>query len=95
MIQNISKATGPIDVSETVISTANGIISRVAFGRKYYIKNERGAKFCKLLAEFSTVLGTVLIGDIYPMSAWVGKLTGLDARLRKNFKNGMSFLIWS
>lgn len=92
MIQNISKAIGPIDVSETVISTTNGIISRVAFGRKYYIENESGAKFCRLFAELSTLLATVLIGDIYPMFAWVGKLSDLDARLRKNFQEWNEFL---
>lgn len=91
-INNIAKSSGLINIGEIMISTTNNIISRVAFGRKYYEEQGRVKGFPKMLAEFLALLGTVHIGDMYPSLAWVGELTGLNARLKKNFQEWDEFL---
>lgn len=45
-----------------------------------------------MLGELSALAGMVHIGDIFPSLSWVGELTGVNARLRKNYHDGMSFL---
>lgn len=93
MINDISStSSGPINIGERIISTTNNIISRVSFGKRYYQEQGSETGFPQLLAELSALVGTVHIGDIFPSFAWVGELTGLNARLRKSFHEWDEFL---
>ncbi|KAG9447229.1 hypothetical protein H6P81_013357 [Aristolochia fimbriata] len=94
MIENIFKlCSGPVDLSRVFRSTTNNIVSRVALGKKYYEeKQSRGLEFMQLLEELMVLMGAFHIGDIFPSLAWIGKLTGLDARLKRNSKGWNDFL---
>ncbi|XP_068647381.1 cytochrome P450 71A1-like [Aristolochia californica] len=92
MLEKISQASGPINLSKLIISTTNNTMSRIALGKYYEGKLSGGIDFHQLLAEFLILLGTIHIGDIFPSLAWIGRLTGLDARLKKNFQQWDDFL---
>lgn len=81
----------PVDLSELMLSLANNVICRVAFGRKYdgsevSIGNGK-AKFFEILRDTQRLLGEVNVADFYPWLGWLlNKVNGLDARLEKTFK---------
>uniref|UniRef100_A0A7C9AEB2 Costunolide synthase n=1 Tax=Opuntia streptacantha TaxID=393608 RepID=A0A7C9AEB2_OPUST len=83
----------PVDLSELMLSLANNVICRVAFGRKYdgsevSMRNGNGkAKFYEILRDTQRLLGEVNLADFYPWLGWLlNKVNGLDARLEKTFK---------
>ncbi|KAG9447228.1 hypothetical protein H6P81_013356 [Aristolochia fimbriata] len=95
MVEKISsQASGtPIDLRKIIISTTNNMVCRIALGKKYYDeKLGGGTDFHHLLTEFLILLGTIHIGDIFPSLAWIGRLNGLDSRLKKNFQLMDKFL---
>ncbi|XP_040384574.1 cytochrome P450 71A1-like [Oryza brachyantha] len=71
-----------VNLSNMLMSYANGVISRAAFGDGSYgfDGDEGGEKLRELFADFEGLLGTATLGEFVPWLAWVDKLTGLDAR---------------
>ncbi|KAG9447271.1 hypothetical protein H6P81_013399 [Aristolochia fimbriata] len=93
MVEKISQASGPVDLKKIIISTTGNIFCMTALGKKYYEeKLGCGTDFQHLLEELFRLLGIIHIGDLFPSLAWIGRLTGLDARLKKNFQLMDEFL---
>ncbi|KAG9447224.1 hypothetical protein H6P81_013352 [Aristolochia fimbriata] len=95
MVERISsQASGtPFDLRKIIILTTNNMVCKIALGKMYYDEKLRGGNdFHHLLTEFLFLLGTIHIGDIFPSLAWIGRLTGLDSRLKKNFQLMYEFL---
>uniref|UniRef100_A0A0D9UYJ4 Cytochrome P450 n=1 Tax=Leersia perrieri TaxID=77586 RepID=A0A0D9UYJ4_9ORYZ len=66
-----------VNLSELLMSFANGVISRAAFGGDGGYRLEKAKE---LFADFEEILGTVTVGEFVPWLAWVDKLKGLDAK---------------
>ncbi|KAK1319280.1 Cytochrome P450 71A1 [Acorus calamus] len=78
-----SSSGGPVNLSEALVVLTNDVFCRVAFGRKF---NRGGDPNClqAMLVEFLDLLGTFDVGDFIPSLAWVSRLNGFNARVRKN-----------
>eukprot|EP00262_Sarcandra_glabra_P020565 TRINITY_DN824_c0_g2_i4.p1 TRINITY_DN824_c0_g2~~TRINITY_DN824_c0_g2_i4.p1 ORF type:complete len:534 (+),score=83.74 TRINITY_DN824_c0_g2_i4:96-1604(+) len=81
-----------VDLAEIFLLLANNIVCRVAFGRKYVGMEGEENKFTKIVTELHILLGAFSFGDYFPWMAWVDVLTGLNARLKRNFNDMDSFL---
>ncbi|KAL5220188.1 hypothetical protein ABZP36_024901 [Zizania latifolia] len=79
------RRSSAVNLSDLLISYANGVISRAAFGDggygAYGLDGDLGSqKLRELFADFEELLGTVAVGEFVPWLAWVDKLMGLDAK---------------
>lgn len=89
MIKKISEQASSsvvTNLSELLISLSSTIICRIAFGRRYEDEGTEKSKFHDMLNEFQALLATFFVSDYIPFTGWIDKLTGLNARLDKNFK---------
>lgn len=78
-INEISCSSSPVvNLSNLLISLTNGMICRVALGRKHDNK-----KFKVLFAHFVELLGVFSVGDYIPWLSWVDRLNGYDVRAGK------------
>ncbi|KAJ4827879.1 hypothetical protein Tsubulata_049603 [Turnera subulata] len=70
-----------------MISRTSNTICRIAFGKKLYEDggSER-ARFQELLKETESIFVSFFPSDYFPFMGWADKITGLAARLEKNFK---------
>ncbi|ESQ45915.1 hypothetical protein EUTSA_v10010978mg [Eutrema salsugineum] len=95
MMDKIYKAvdqSGTVDLSELLLSFTNCVVCRQAFGKRY---NESGAemrRFISILFETQAFLGTLFFSDLFPYFGFVDNLTGLNARLKKAFKELDTYL---
>ncbi|KAL7222751.1 hypothetical protein ACSBR1_024453 [Camellia fascicularis] len=64
--QSCSSSSTMVNLSEMLVSLTNGVVCRVALGRKH-----NGRKFKELLGEFVELLGVFDLGDYIPWLAWV------------------------
>ncbi|KAJ4851426.1 hypothetical protein Tsubulata_029281 [Turnera subulata] len=90
LIGNISEsasASKPFNLTEAMISCTSNIVCRVAFGKKLYEDggSER-TRFQELLNESESIFAIFFPSDYFPYMGWADKITGLAARLEKNFK---------
>lgn len=90
-IARSSLSSTPINLSELMLSLANNVICRVAFGKKFdgasEVKGNDKAKVYEILKESQRLLGDLNVADYYPWFGWLlNKVNGVDARLEKNFK---------
>lgn len=75
-----------------MLSLANNVICRVAYGKKFDTTNENKghageSKTHEILKETQRLLGELNVADFYPWFGWLlNKVNGFDARLEKNFK---------
>ncbi|KNA16981.1 hypothetical protein SOVF_084560 [Spinacia oleracea] len=84
VIESITR-TSNINLSELMLSLANNVICRVAYGKKFDGTNK--AKNYEILKETQRLLGELNVADFYPWFGWfLNKVNGVDARLEKNFK---------
>ncbi|XP_021863482.1 cytochrome P450 71A9-like isoform X1 [Spinacia oleracea] len=84
VIESITR-TSNINLSELMLSLANNVICRVAYGKKFDGTNK--AKNYEILKETQRLLGELNVADFYPWFGWFfNKVNGVDARLEKNFK---------
>ncbi|XP_021749845.1 cytochrome P450 71A9-like [Chenopodium quinoa] len=82
IIRSFSSNT-TINLSELMLSLANNVICRVAYGKKF----DGEAKSYEILKETQTLLGELNVADFYPWFGWLlNKVNGVDTRLEKNFK---------
>ncbi|KAL6533756.1 hypothetical protein OROHE_013601 [Orobanche hederae] len=92
MVENIRKSRSPVvNLSETVVSLANGVISRVALGRTYIV-GEQGRKNKALFRELTQLAGTFCVRDSVPWLGWIDRLNGLDARVESMAKRVDEFM---
>ncbi|XP_074294684.1 cytochrome P450 71A25-like [Silene latifolia] len=81
----------PVNLTETIASFTNGVVSRVAFGRKY--DGEEGCGNIKeLLNDFSEALGTFSFGDFIPWLGWIDHISGVLCKATKVAKAFDSFI---
>ncbi|XP_057975449.1 cytochrome P450 71A9-like [Malania oleifera] len=86
IINKISTFSSPkreVNLSEMVLSLANNIICRIAFGKRYEGKGGRNS-FHNLLNEAQALVTSFYLSDYFSFMGWVDKLTGLCGRLDKN-----------
>ncbi|KAK7349660.1 hypothetical protein VNO77_07201 [Canavalia gladiata] len=67
----------------SVIST---ITCRIAIGKRYEDEGNESIRFHALMEECAAMLDSFFVSDHVPFSGWIDKLTGLCARLERNFK---------
>ncbi|KAL7191872.1 hypothetical protein ACSBR2_023867 [Camellia fascicularis] len=82
-----SSSSTTVNLSEMLVSLTNGVVCRVALGRKH-----SGRKFKKLLGEFVELLGVFDLGDYIPWLAWVNGFNGLYKRVDRVAKELDDFL---
>ncbi|KAI8018634.1 Cytochrome P450 71A2 [Camellia lanceoleosa] len=82
-----SSSSTTVNLSEMLVSLANGVVCRVALGRKH-----SGRKFKELLGEFVELLGVFNLGDYIPWLAWVNSFNGLYKRVDRVAKELDDFL---
>ncbi|XP_027341971.1 cytochrome P450 71D11-like [Abrus precatorius] len=69
----------PINLTEAVLLSIYNIISRAAFGMKCKDQEE----FILLVKEGVTVAAGFKIGDLFPSSKWIQRVTGLRPKLER------------
>ncbi|KAI3464030.1 hypothetical protein Pfo_020693, partial [Paulownia fortunei] len=79
------------NLSETIVSFTSNTICRVAFGRCYGDEGYGRNPFFDLLHETQAMMGGFFVEDYLPSLGWIDKLTGMAARLEKNFRDLDSF----
>ncbi|CAL5372791.1 unnamed protein product [Camellia sinensis] len=82
-----SSSSTTVNLSEMLVSLTNGVVCRVALGRKH-----KGRKFKELLGEFVELLGVFDLGDYIPWLAWVNSFNGLYKRVHRVAKELDDFL---
>lgn len=85
MIKGISESSKIINLTETMMTLANTIICRVAFGKKFdqvYKKRFQG-----LLEECQVVMAKFYFSDHFPLMGWLDKFTGSIARLERIYRD--------
>ncbi|KAJ8620026.1 hypothetical protein MRB53_028555 [Persea americana] len=87
MVASISEycsSSKAINLSDLLVTLTSNIICRAAFG-KSYIGGAEKSDFHKVFEETEAVLVAFFFSDFIPQLGWIDKLTGLKARLEKNF----------
>lgn len=85
---SVSVAT---DLSETMMSFAYNTISRVAVGKSYGDDGYGKNRFLDVLHETQAVLGGFFVENYLPWLRWMDVLSGMAAKLHKNFWDMDSF----
>lgn len=80
----------PVNLSEKMISLTNGIICRVALGKKYYSEDEKG--FGEMLKQLGGLLQSFTMKDCVPWLAFWDEVGGLNARVKSCFNKFDGFL---
>jgi hypothetical protein len=94
LVDKIRKATilsdgcCTVNLSEMIIATANNIISRCIFGKKY---DGDGCRFGKLGRKIMTQVSDLSIGDMFPLLGWVDVLTGQIKKFKATFEEMNDF----
>ncbi|KAM7514083.1 hypothetical protein LguiA_003666 [Lonicera macranthoides] len=88
MIKKVSElavSSKLVNLSEILVSLTSTIICRVAFSKRFD-EGYEGSRFQGLLRECQNVMASFYISDHFPMMGWLDRVSGLLARLDKNFK---------
>ncbi|PSR99611.1 Cytochrome P450 71A1 like [Actinidia chinensis var. chinensis] len=85
-ISNLVTASKLTNVSEVVMSLTSSMICRVAFGKSYNKEGYESRRFQGLLCEAQAMMGGFFVSNYFPFTGWVDTITGMRARLEKNFK---------
>ncbi|KAK8464769.1 hypothetical protein PHAVU_010G076700 [Phaseolus vulgaris] len=75
------------NLNEMLWSLTTTIICRIVFGRSYEDEGTERSRFHGMFNECQAMWATFFVSDYIPFLGWVDKLTGLRARLEKNFKD--------
>ncbi|KAJ9172304.1 hypothetical protein P3X46_015553 [Hevea brasiliensis] len=90
LIDSISKSSSsatPVDLSEKTLSLTANITCRVAFGKGFQERGLSHERFQEVIHEGLAMLGSFSAADFFPYVGWiVDRLTGLHARLERNFQ---------
>ncbi|XP_058752159.1 cytochrome P450 83B1-like [Vicia villosa] len=85
-ISNHAASSSVTNLSEIVTSLTSTIICRIAFGRRYEDEGIERSKFHGMLHEFGAMMTAFFVCDYIPFMGWIDRLSGLRARLERNFK---------
>ena len=82
MIRSITNSDQPVNITKTVWSLVNGIMCRMAFGRKFSDEDSFDSRGINSMIKKSIFVGSTFnIGDYIPFLAWMD-LQGLKRRLK-------------
>ncbi|OAY65549.1 Cytochrome P450 71B36 [Ananas comosus] len=81
-ISDCSNSSLPVDLSKELIALTSTITCRMAFGRTY---QDVSSRLQTILKETVVLLAGFFIADYLPIIGWADWLTGMRARLEKNF----------
>eukprot|EP00262_Sarcandra_glabra_P001217 TRINITY_DN1123_c0_g2_i1.p1 TRINITY_DN1123_c0_g2~~TRINITY_DN1123_c0_g2_i1.p1 ORF type:complete len:513 (-),score=66.19 TRINITY_DN1123_c0_g2_i1:358-1896(-) len=85
--------SGPVNLSELLLCLLNNITCRIVFGKRFSKEGECGrSKFHELVTETIELLGGFCAGDFFPSMEWLNKITGIEAKLEKNYLEMDAFL---
>ncbi|GAV75857.1 p450 domain-containing protein [Cephalotus follicularis] len=86
MMEKISKSDAITNLSKEMMCLSSTIICRAAFGKRYENEENERSGFKVILNETQAMLGTYFASDHFPfIGGLIDRLTGLIARLEKNF----------
>ncbi|KAJ1383695.1 Cytochrome P450 [Sesbania bispinosa] len=85
-ISNHAASSVVTNLSELLMSLSSTIICRIAFGRRYEDEGTERSRFHGMLNEFQAMMTAFFVSDYIPFMGWIDNLTGLHARLERNFK---------
>ncbi|ONK57597.1 uncharacterized protein A4U43_C09F2120 [Asparagus officinalis] len=84
-LQSISSSSSkPINLQKAMVSLANNIICRIAFGKKYQDGEHERSQAHQILKQAQQLLGGIFVADFFPALGLVDKLSGNFYRLEKN-----------
>ncbi|XP_073134441.1 6,7,8-trihydroxycoumarin synthase-like [Henckelia pumila] len=88
MIENITKKSNSnelINLSKAAFSLTNGVICKAGFGKRYDGEGKR--RFDELFKNIQEMLAGFFVGDYFPLLGWIDKLSGMNSKLGKVFKD--------
>lgn len=89
LVSNIRKACtssgSSVNLSDMLVMTANNIVCRCIFGRKYDVEDGK-CRFGELAREATSQLADFSLGDIFPSLGWVGVLSGQTKKYKATFE---------
>ncbi|CAN0872315.1 Cytochrome P450 83B1 [Linum grandiflorum] len=91
MVDKISTSSKPFNLSEAMMSLTSTITCRMAFGKRFEEQGTERSRFNSLLNESQAMLTSFFFADYFPVLGFIDKVTGLNTRLNKNFKELDSF----
>ncbi|XP_011627085.2 cytochrome P450 71A1 [Amborella trichopoda] len=80
----------PVNLSKMFYTLTNRISCKVALGHSEGDQTEY--RLHKIVQELNSLLGSFFAADLFPSMGWVDVLTGIRARVKKNFRELDSFL---
>lgn len=80
---SLSEGCCTVNLSEMLIATANNIICRCMFGKKY---DADGCRFGELGRQIMVQISDFSIGDLFPSLGWVDVLTGQIKKFKATFE---------
>ncbi|EPS57376.1 hypothetical protein M569_17442, partial [Genlisea aurea] len=93
MIEKIRESgSSAVNLSSTIVSLTNAVVTRAALGRKYDEHDEQGNVLRKLLIELSQIVGNVNIADFIPWLGWINSVNGVNSRAEEIRKGLDEFL---
>ncbi|KDP34533.1 hypothetical protein JCGZ_11083 [Jatropha curcas] len=86
-ILKASSSSSPVNLSEMTLALTANITCREAFGKSFEARGFSQERFQEVIHEGFAMLGSFSAADFFPYVGWiVDRLTGLHARLEKNFQ---------
>ncbi|KAK7265615.1 hypothetical protein RJT34_33237 [Clitoria ternatea] len=85
LLHSVDASSGPVNLSELILSLSNNVVCRIALGKRYGDKGNE-SKVCEMLRETQELLGGFCVADFFPRLGWLNKFNGLENRLDKNFR---------
>uniref|UniRef100_A0A1D1XU88 Cytochrome P450 71A1 n=1 Tax=Anthurium amnicola TaxID=1678845 RepID=A0A1D1XU88_9ARAE len=83
--QLASLPSEPVNLSKLLHSLSSGIVCRTAFGKRFDREGQGHGRFHEILMETQALCVEFFVGDYFPWFGWVDSLSGMRARLEKNF----------
>ncbi|XP_073049379.1 strychnine-11-hydroxylase-like [Primulina eburnea] len=88
MIEDMIKKSNSnelINLSSAAFLLSNGVVCRAGFGKKYDGEGKR--RFDELFKKIQEMLAGFFVGDYFPSLSWIDKLSGMDSKLNKVFRD--------
>ncbi|XP_020211125.1 cytochrome P450 71A1 [Cajanus cajan] len=88
LVSNIRKVCSSngcaVNLSEFLVATANNVVCRCLFGRKYDADDGK-CRFGELAREVMTQVSDFSLGDLFPLLRWVGVMSGQTKKYKATF----------
>ncbi|XP_047944423.1 cytochrome P450 71A6-like [Salvia hispanica] len=87
-IRMLGASSKPVNLSDVIQCMTNGVICRVALGKKYGLESD----FKKTFADFGVLLGILPLWEYIPCLRWMRRFDGLDKRVERAVEKMDRFL---